>query len=390
MQIFFSEHSWLVLRFMQTELDSNTAQLLSSLAEAKSENTSWDDDTTPDPRGQFEEALNLLEKCLSIQELQFNQSVEQANEDWQTPMNGSQNASSTSPKHLENETWATVIEPTTQDTLLDTLIAQLQILTSLCTHLSSTGDWYPSQSLWISRSGQELIENKVARYLQGTNRHGEIELVKANFTCQLADAESRKGRLPFDFYEQKLVAAFSKVSEVEATVQGLCDRADAEIALNVAAQTVAEETNHRGPEAALKLNVLRWKHLTTALDSLTAAAEIEGEAQPSQVHLRRGDCEMLRHRLADPPSNYELARKSEKTLLANAEVYYRGAARLANAAKIRREASVKEAVAASISGQTEKLVTAKGVDAGRVQKVIDDMEEEGLLSEEKYHWLSSL
>ncbi|KAI4164284.1 MAG: hypothetical protein LQ342_001929 [Letrouitia transgressa] len=325
-----------------------------------------------------------------MQELQFSQSLEQVNEDGQTPLNGSQNASSTSPKELENETWATVIEPTTQDTLLDTSIAQLEILTSICTHLSSAGDWYPNEIHWIRQWEQELIENKVARYLQGTNRHGEIELVRANLSCHLADAEFQAGRLDFYVYEHELVTAFSKVSEFEATFQGLCDRADAEIALNAAAQTVVEEANHRRPESALKLNVLRWKHLTTALDSLTAAVEVEGEPQLSQVHLRRGDCEMLRHRLADPPSDYELARKSEKTLLANAEIYYRGAARLASAAEIRQEASVKEAVAATISGQTEKLVTAKSVDAKGVQKVINNMEEEGLLSEEKYYWIGSL
>ncbi|KAL9039146.1 MAG: hypothetical protein Q9214_004995 [Letrouitia sp. 1 TL-2023] len=365
------------------------AQLLSSLAEAKSENISSDDDQTPAPYALFQEALVLLENCLSIQELQFNQSLEQVNEDWQTPLNGSQNTSSTSPKELEHETWATVIEPTTQDNMLDTSIAQLQILTSICIHLSSTGHWH-NEIHWIRQYEQELIENKVARYLQGTNRHSEIELVKANLSCHLADAEFQAGHLDFYVYEHKLVTAFSKASEFEATFQGLCDRADAEIALNVAAQTVVEDAMHRHSEGSLKLNVLRWKHLTTALDSLTAAAEIEGEPQLSQVHLRRGDCEMLRHRLADPPSDYELARKSAKTLLANAEIYYRGAARLANAAEIRQEASVKEAVAAAISGQTEKLVTATSMDPNEVQEVINNMEEEGLLSEQKYYWINSL
>ena len=72
-----------------------------------------------------------------------------------------------------------------------------------------------------------------------------------------------------------------------------------------------------------------WTHITTALDSLTAASKLRDAQNLSRIHLRRGDCELLRLSLGEQPLKYELAIKSATILLQNAGLYYRMAGRQA-------------------------------------------------------------
>lgn len=132
--------------------------------------------------------------------------------------------------------------------------------------------------------------------------------------------------------------------------------------------------------------MLTSKPAPEALDSLTAAGKLPNAKNLPRIHLRRGDCELLRRRLGGAPLNYDLALKSASTLLKNAEIYYRGAARLARvetAADEEVEASIKETVVLAIStGYHNSLRERKDLYDSAVQEVIEEMNEEGLLWEE--------
>lgn len=121
-------------------------------------------------------------------------------------------------------------------------------------------------------------------------------------------------------------------------------------------------------------NVVRWKHLTRALDSLTAASKLPSAKNLPRIHFRRGDCEMHRRSLGSAPSAYDIAVKSAPTLLKNAEIFYRGAAKVANVEATHEEeveASTKEAVVAGLSGSLNRLQEKADGGKARVQEVAE-------------------
>jgi hypothetical protein len=78
-----------------------------------------------------------------------------------------------------------------------------------------------------------------------------------------------------------------------------------------------------------------------------------------------------------------MAQQHGATLLRNAQTYYRGAAALARRdglAKEERDGTCKEALAAAIEGQKEKLAQLKGSAPKELLAVAEDMVEDGWVS----------
>ena len=101
------------------------------------------------------------------------------------------------------------------------------------------------------------------------------------------------------------------------------------------------------------------------------------------MHLRRGNCEVMRYGLSKGVYPYQIATKSAPTLMNNAEIYYRGAAKLglhSGAVEEEREALVKEAVMAKLSGNPNKLSSLLGRDKEMTLEIIQDMQDECLFS----------
>lgn len=73
----------------------------------------------------------------------------------------------------------------------------------------------------------------------------------------------------------------------------------------------------------------RWQALTTALNALTTASKIPSADNLPKIHLARGDVELLRFQLGQPPNNFDSAAKNAGVLVKNAEKFYRGAKALA-------------------------------------------------------------
>lgn len=280
------------------------------------------------------------------------------------------------------DTWAMIVEPVTSHALMDTLLAQMETLTSVCGFLSARRPWDLD---WIEQYFQNPPQKEIFLCAEKTGREHEIALTRAKFKCALADAKFSNAKIDIPTYEFELAGAYGEVGDVCQDPQALCDRADAEIAFNANMQRASIQFIETVSEDSSKMNVIRWKHITKALDNLTIASKLQDAKNLSRIHLRRGDCELLRRRLGASPSSYDIALKSASTLLKNAEIYYKGAARLARAEAAtdeEREASTKEAVAAALLGDPSKLCERIELDRSRAQDILEDMSEEGLLLEE--------
>ncbi|KAL8761620.1 MAG: hypothetical protein Q9184_002267 [Pyrenodesmia sp. 2 TL-2023] len=352
---------------------SNTGQLLTTLAELL---VSEVDVATTEPLHLFQEALEFFQRCLSLQEYQLTQSEEDAN-------GGEEEVPEPNPpteEPLDEGHWATVVEPVTKSTILDTLLAQVETLTAVCGLFSTRGGDDPG---WVEQYYDNLIKERILFATEETSRQRDTALAKAKFRCALADAGFNTAKLDLPTYEREVSSAYEGFTDLQGDAQALCDRADAELVFNASIRkTLEHPENGFTPKDIATSNLMRWKHLTKALDSLTVASKLPDTRNLPRIHLGRGDCEMHRRSLGAAPLAYEVACKSAPTLLKNAEIFYRGTARLArgaNTTEEEREASTKEAIVAGLSGDFSKLKEQVRVEQARVREVVEDMSEEGLL-----------
>ncbi|KAL8905769.1 MAG: hypothetical protein Q9207_002438 [Kuettlingeria erythrocarpa] len=348
--------------------NNNTGQLLTSLAEVISSEV---DVVTAEPLHLFQEALDFFQRCLSLQEYQLTQSEGDDN------VNGDDIPESIQPTEEppDENHWAIVVEPVTRNTILDTLLAQVDALTAVCGLFSTQGVNDPG---WVEQYYDNLLHGRILLAIEQTSRQRDASLAGAKFKCALADAGFNAAKLDLPTYESEISSVYGGFPDLQSDAQALCDRADADLIFNASIRRALEHPD-KGitPQDIAKSNVMRWKHLTKALDSLTAASKLPGVEHLPRIHLLRGDCEMHRRSLGAAPPAYEFALKSASTLLKNAEVFYRGAARSAEAEnefEEEREASTKEAIVAGLLGDLSKLK-----EQARVQEVVKDMSEEGLL-----------
>ncbi|KAH0555988.1 hypothetical protein GP486_006069 [Trichoglossum hirsutum] len=391
------------LRLQQENADVlfNTAQVLTSLAEALSEGRGSvpESELKGGALGLLEEAVELFQRCLTLQEYQFSESQAQMEEMAGAEQNASQTegedtlmgdtastaaaeAAAASLEASEDERWATIVEPLTPDTLLDTALAQLETLTVLCgLAISEAG----SGLAWIEEYSTNLILNKISALARGTDRQREVALARANFICAFADASFKSGQMDLQTYKKEVFLAFDdeKLGDITNDPQILSAKAEALMSF---CSAIADPFYDQNLDAGTPgdINSVRWNHLSLALDSLTMASKLPEARNVAKIHLARGDVEMLRFRLGQPPNNYEPAQKNSETLLKNAAVYYRGAAGVARNAGMKEEtteAAMKETVAKGLVGD-ELAVKALRESSRNDKEVLEEMMEEGLLDRE--------
>ena len=380
-------------------VDSNTAQVLTSLAEAISEGKKPSGSPRDEALRLFQESLELFQRCLNVQEFKLTQDEENNRLEAHPPPDdysaSVDNVSSPASNASEEEVWASVEEPVTREALLDTIIAQLDTLTAICTLGSSNSltlssvmkpaDRSSTGLAWVGDYYRITLKDRIASYVDGSSRHREATLAQAKLTCALSDEAFRDGRLDLLTYERELNEAFTTQHlDISTDPPSLCDKADAELAFNASVQAAM-------PQAQImelgQIGTMCWKHITKALDSLTAASKLPNAQNLPRIHLRRGDCELLRLSLGDAPLEYDLAVKSAATLLKNAEVYFRGAANLAKRdpaaeEEEQKEAEVKHAIVAGLAGDTEKLAWLLRSQRELVESITKEMRDDGLVGEE--------
>ncbi|EGD90740.1 hypothetical protein H112_02206 [Trichophyton rubrum D6] len=370
----------------------NTAQVLTSVAEALTEGKHADEEQTEEALKCLTEALELFQRCLVLQELRFTefeqqlQMVQNSGPDHQTQHNkqdeqqqqqqqqtqgdvGDSRTGST-----EAEEWAAVVEPVTKNTLIDTAIAQLEALATLCGLLSSD---HGSTLVWVEEYSSDLLREKIAAYVEGTDRANEVAMVRAKFLSILLEINYRSGRIDLDTYKQELDAAWSNNVDVSHDPAGLSNQAEALIGFSSA---IADAYPTIDVERFPWSLDLRWQALGVALSRLAAASKLAGPDNLAKIHIARGDAEMHRWRLGQVPFCYAPAVDNAATLLKNAETYYRGGAATARRdgwPEAEREGTVKEALAKGLAGDSSQMRSLAIDSKGYMMRVANDMAEDG-------------
>jgi hypothetical protein len=370
------------LNLQQDNADAlfNTAQVLTSLAEVMAGLKRPSEQQLREASQYLQEALELFQRCLILQELRYSESQEQIKEMEAGDLNAgndleesTESISSQPPQHDE---WAAIVEPVTKSTLLDTAISQLETLSTLCSLLTLD----PGSGIaWVEEYASDLLSTKLAAYTEGTDRHHEVALARAKFWSALTEVLYRSGRINIETYARELSSMFGADLDLTQDPEGLCDKAEALISFNTALAEVSPSAELKEFSTAL---TSRWQCLSSALDALTMASKLATVENAPKVHLARGDAEMYRWRLGRPPWKHTISQENASRLLQNAQTYYRGAAGFArrnDAADEEREAACKEALAAALDGQRDKL-EALGSAKLNVLTVAEDMVEDGMVS----------
>ncbi len=378
------ESSRRALSLEQDDADTlfNCAQVLTSIAEALDD--AYQPATTLTPL--LEEATELFNTCLTIQEKAFADShtflasaesaVEEMDED-SGPEGGVAILSAPPPPSTtEIDQWAQIVEPITYDTLIDTILAQLESLALLCSKLTDK-----RQLAIIDKRTSILLHKKLAEYLPKTTepqpqRQNEVELTVANFLASNADAQFRLGLIDFGKYERTAYDAYRNL-KIENDPKGLADKAEAMLNFQSSLRV-----NHTAENISQQI-IARWGALTQALTALGAAIKLQGVENLARIHLTRGDAELGRWQLrcvSGYPGNVEPG-----VMLKNAGVFYRGAMNQAavsndvEAVRVNKEATVKNALVSALMGDTASLKEFLGKEHEVTREVLEDCIGEGLL-----------
>jgi hypothetical protein len=373
-----------------TDILFNTAQVLTSLAEVATDWKRYSEKQTYNGLTILCEALELLQRCLTLQELRLTESEEQisamkenatsaepggSEEAMAESQDGSPETSDS--QQQEQEQWASVIEPITKSTLVDTAIAQLETLATLCALLTSE---HGHVIVWVEEYSSDLLKERIASYIEGTGRQHELLLARAKFISAMTEVSYRCGRIDLETYKRELSDAYENDLDLSNDPDGLCSRAEALIAFNSA---ISDAALLHQPDTVAQSTALRWQSLSSALDSLSAASKLPQAENLPKIHIARGDVEISRWQLGRRPWNYSASSGNAKTLLKNAETYYRGAAALAQrdrATSEQKDASIKEAIALAFAGDKSKMAQLMTDVKDSVVGVAEEMIEEGLVT----------
>lgn len=362
----------------------NTSQVLTTIAEDVAE-----DEDIPEAEvlKLLEEALEMQTKCLSIQELKYEESLQHrrlAEEQADAPLPADAPAQASAPagssSAAEEDQWFTVVEPVTADTLIDTVLAQLGTLTTLCGVVSSSPESAPSTALqWAENHSTTLLSKLQILSQASPEKVQEMALTKANFSSALLEAGYRSGKLEAATYKSERDAVFA-VPELQlaSSLEGLMSNARSLMTFN---STLAD-VQFTDPQS---FSTIRWNALTEAIKHLKAASEIAGidQGEKATTHMLRGECSLFLHNLQYPPASYPSAINNAGQLLKNATVFFRNAKALANEAEQRKVASLRETVAEYLSAgrpqDSGKLVMASPGGPEWATEQLEDMASEGLL-----------
>ncbi|KAL5336336.1 hypothetical protein BJX70DRAFT_400733 [Aspergillus crustosus] len=377
------------LRLEQDNADAlfNTAQVLTSLAEVVTDTKRPLEEQLNQAVRFLQEAVELFQRCLVLQELRYTEMQEDIRqmesgefgqpEQMEQMQDVQEELDDTDSKEPGQEQWAAVVEPVTKDTLVDTAVAQLDALATICNLLT----YGPCAGLnWVEEYSTELLQEKITAYVEGSSRHYEAALARAKFNAALNEILYRCERIDVETFYSAVTGSFGTDLNISADPEGLCAKADALVSFNTA---TTEQPPYHDKEALAKSLGYKWQALSTAVDALTRASKLPDAENLPKIHLARGDTEMSRWRLGFSPWEYGMAQQYGATLLRNAQTFYRGAVALARrdaAADIERDGTCKEAIAAAIEGQKEKLAQLKGSAPKELLAVAEDIVEDGWVS----------
>jgi tetratricopeptide (TPR) repeat protein len=416
----------------------NTGQVLSSLGEELSE--SGAPEVRSSARRLLEEAVDIFTHCLRNQENEYDQ-MKIAETEAEALQHGQMEAAAptTSTTAAEESIpdapseYATVEEPVTPETLLETCSAHLGALTTLLTL------YEPSELPTIdkkARDGLEIVNDRIPKLLNLMESNGiripdepkagpvlslkttfideeesslkeEALLVARDFLAGVAGAKFRSSQTASTEYAAEVDQIFSplvpshRVNETLSADQVKLFSLYAEALFDVAT-TISDRPQYTPSSADFKDDLdVQWRVLSQAQGVFTRLstgvhAERLSPARHASIYTARGDIELFRFRIALVDSAKSEWVQSRTNLLRDAGTFYRRASVLAEksgAAEIKKTAETKailtDGMKMAMDGTTSSNVGWKGR-ASDVERVLQDMVQEGILSNEIASILSSV
>lgn len=341
----------------------NAGQVLTSIAEQVAKD---DDASDTEALNYLEQALEYQDRCLLLQKDKYAetqrihdeatcQEFESDDDDGGAKVDSS--TTTTYEDREEQEQWFSVVEPVTAHTLVDTILAQLSTLTTLCSILNGTLDAPGSSSVslsWIEACSNKLNDTlgTITETEDITSRANEIALVKAIFAGNLLELGFRSRSIDLSIYKNELEKAFA-APDLESSADAQMAHARSLLALN----GVVGDTSISIPS---ELDIqsyanARWNALSKAQKLLTTAAKVSNSDTETlaTTHMLRGDTSLLLFALSYPPMSFAQAMANVSQLLKNAEVFYRNANKLLSS--LGQEGQEEQAAAAFRGGVVEIL-----------------------------------
>ncbi|KAI0528092.1 hypothetical protein F5B22DRAFT_19496 [Xylaria bambusicola] len=314
----------------------NMAQVLTSMAERIAEDDESDDSEAIQ---NLEKALEIQSHCFQLQlaafeksRLELEQAMRETAQQEMSPIGGVEATSSnttTEPQNVnQEEQWVSIEEPITAVTLLETIIAQIEALSALCSILSSDQTVSSMSALsWIDSYSTNLLTQTLPTLLSENQealepRLPDVLLPRAVFMSNYLELSFRVSAIDVEKYRQELDAAFIQPGLDGASENVLLAIANALLSLNSA---LADSNSEAESHAAF-----RWKILIDAQSRLSSVASIPhiDKHTLATTHLLRGDISLFLQILAYPPVAHSQAQTTTPQLLKHAEVYYRNASKL--------------------------------------------------------------
>lgn len=358
----------------------NTSQVLAGIAEAIA-----NDESPQQALELLEEAIALQSKCLEIQDAQYAESLAMEREAQQDirQEDAAEVVDNTKPEPEttgsdSEEQWATIVEAVTQDTLIDTALAQLSALTTFSDVLSSNPECAPASILSGVDKHWGSLEQKLA--VLATNnpeRSQEIALARAKFLSALLEAGFRYAQIDGEAYKKGRDSAFAVENlQLESSAEALIANAQSLMSFNSAVADIAPSDK--------QLATVRWNALTASIANMNAASKIRGidQGEVASTHLLRGDASMGLYTMGTPPTSHDIAIGQATQLLKNAEVYYRNASKLSQDREQKNVAAFRSEVAAGLQGGSsfetvQAILSASSRGQEWALEQLEDMMEEG-------------
>jgi hypothetical protein len=298
-----------------------------------------------------------------------------------------EHSDASSAKTSEEGPWASVLEPVTAETLLDTIVACFGTMTTLCTTISTSR--YPGwEDLMtkIENQHKQLMSKAQRLFLPWTDTEKlhEIFLTDAILHSAVLDTSfTFSDVLPAATYKSMLDDLWDDRRpqlKLEASVDALIAHANASITFNSSLSTKQDDLD-AGSQAEF-----RWVALISAIRSLMTASRISSISQEekARTHFLRGDVSLLQYRLSTGPVIHRQAAANATALLKNAEVFYRNAAHLSSEQENKDRAlfrgTVVQNIANGTGGPAWNAIFASDQETNGAEK-LQEMIDEGLLLE---------
>ncbi|KAF2192768.1 hypothetical protein K469DRAFT_554562 [Zopfia rhizophila CBS 207.26] len=427
-----SHRAAIALKPEDTDVLFNTGQVLASLADTLLESGSQEATKAP-TRSMLEEAVDIFTKCLASQqqehkEMQIELEKAKADGDYQEPLTAggaSQDTMETSPTSSEPPgEWATVVEPVTPETILETCTAQLGALTTLI------GLYDPSDSTKLDPAverGLGIVKSEIPLYinfLQASPVPNIIQepapgptlfisssstaeeakaspkddalLTAANFQVSVAEVGYRGNRVNTTTYISEIEQVFApliRASETNttdlSTINARSAYADALIDF---ASAIADNPKYTSTSPTFPADLeSQWNALTlaqTILTQLSTHTTILSPSRLADIFLARGDTELFRFRISLFENSKPAWTKSKTVLVSNAGVFYRGArsySERTGAVEVQKTADAKAIVAEILKEAAGGVGQRKEHWMGRRQdvvRVLEQLVEEGIVGRE--------